>query len=161
VKKVLQYCLLFTFAFFFLSCSAPKTAVSLSSSAVNLSSSNPLTGAFLDDMEDTGQTIISQAAGAASLVTSKAARDVELLIQNARQELHDELDTRSNDLNSDQQRILGTIKTVLMQLDSEIAQAGEFKDELVLDMTNAVTGCVLLQHTSCHRISPRGQLGLL
>ena len=138
MKKVLQYCPLFTFAFFFLSCSAPKTAVSLSSSAVNLSSSNPLTGAALDDMEDTAQTIISQAAGAASLVTSKAARDVELLIQNARQELHDELDTRYNDLNSDQQRILGTIKTGLMQLDSEIAQAGEFKDQLVLDIDDTL-----------------------
>jgi len=132
---VLVVCLVLAWKFFWTS--GPNFA--LSQEAISLAKSTDPVGATLDKAEDDAQALISQAAGAASLVTTKAARDLELLIQDARQQLHGELNEQEDRLGEQEQMILGTIKQGLAQLHAEINQAGQLKDEIVLDVDDTLS----------------------
>jgi hypothetical protein len=61
-------------------------------SAIGMISGGVATKLLLQDMDDRATHVIQNAAASGSLVSSKAARDVQLLIDAARQSLHDELD---------------------------------------------------------------------
>src|SRR4051812_45922300 len=69
-------------------------ALTLSSLAIDpltVATTGVATSVLLDKMEDKANTIVGNAGSVGSLLTTKAARDIELEITAARQQLHEEL----------------------------------------------------------------------
>ena len=63
-------------------------------SAIGVIGGGVATKLLLQDMDDRATHVVQNAAAAGSLVSSKAARDVQMLIDATRQNLHDELDVQ-------------------------------------------------------------------
>ena len=91
----------------------------------------------LDYLEQKANELVQQAASSASLVTDKAARDAQLLIQAAKQALGDEMDKQWDRIDEQKHSLLLEIDRTLQTLDKEVTKIGEIKDGTILDI-NAV-----------------------
>lgn len=90
--------------------------------------------AVLDKLDEKATHILGQAAGVAGLVTAKAARDLQLLIAAARQELHDELSSNWDRLDSQKISILREIDASTERLNKAIKAGGRLEDTVALDI---------------------------
>jgi hypothetical protein len=124
--------LIFTLCFCLVSCGAVVAPLSVAATGITPSS-------VLDKLEQKVTNIIGQAAGAASLVSSKAARDVQLLISATRQELHDELGENWDRLDSQKLSILRSIDDSLNRLGQAVQQGGKIEDAIFLDIESLLT----------------------
>jgi hypothetical protein len=111
------------------------TACGGPTSVVAIAGAGDLTSKVLDDMQDQASVLISQAAGAASLVSTKAARDAELLIQVARQDMLEQQNVAWDHLDDQKRSVLVEIYKSLQSIDKDVAKAGDLKDGFVLDIS--------------------------
>jgi hypothetical protein len=91
------------------------------------------TSKLLDSLEDRATHVLQNAAAAGSLVASKASRDVMLAIDAARQNLHDELDTQWDRLDSQKVSLLRELSAKTEQLEAATGTFGKLGDQLFLD----------------------------
>src|SRR5882724_5722181 len=87
VKKILVVTTSIVLMLNLSACGAPVSGIGVIGGGI-------ATKLLLQDMDDRATHVIQNAAAAGSLLSSKAARDVHLLIDAARQNLHDELDVQ-------------------------------------------------------------------
>jgi hypothetical protein len=92
------------------------------------------TDAVLDKLDDKATHIIGQAAAAFSLGTSKAARDAQLLIAAARQEMHDELSNNWDRLDTQKVSILRSLDSSLEEMQKAVRMGGKIEDNVYLDI---------------------------
>jgi hypothetical protein len=92
------------------------------------------TSLLLDRLDEKATNIVQNAGAVGSLLTSKAARDVQLEIMAARQQLHDELNQNWDRLDGEKVSALRAIDSVLEELSKNVAQAGRLEDDLALDV---------------------------
>ena len=113
-------------------CSAPVTAIGAIGGGV-------ATKLLLNDLDDHATHIVQNAAAAGSLLSSKAARDVQLLIDATRQNLHDELDKQWDRLDSDKISLLREIDSKLSQIEDTGKDFGRLEDTVYLDTDTLVS----------------------
>jgi hypothetical protein len=92
------------------------------------------TSLLLDKMADKASQVVQDAGAVGSLVASKAARDIELEIMAARQQLHEELNTNWDHLDQEKVSGLRALDSALDSLTKNVAQAGRIEDDLSLDV---------------------------
>lgn len=90
-------------------------------------------GKLLDSLEDRATHVLQNAAAAGSLVASKAARDVMLAIDAARQSLHGELDAQWDRLDAQKVSLLRELNAKTDQLEAVSGNFGKLGDQLFLD----------------------------
>src|SRR5262249_22300622 len=118
--------------------SAPIAPLSVAATGVTASF-------VLDKFDEKVTHIIGQAAAAASLVTSKAARDLQLQVQAIRQQLHDELDHNWDRLDSEKIDVLRQMDSALDRLDKNVERAGSMQDNFALDVDETLNRIPLLK----------------
>jgi hypothetical protein len=96
------------------------------------------TDKVLKTLSDRVQTLIGQAAAAGSLLSSKAARDLELLIDASRQELHDELNSNWDTLDGKKIDILRALDDRFKAAEQAMKSLGRMQDQVVLDVEAAI-----------------------
>lgn len=92
------------------------------------------TSLLLDKFTEKANNIIGNAAASTSLVATKGARDVELLIGAARVQLHDELATNWDKLGAERIAVLREIDTMLTRVEGQVQGVGRIEDSIVLDI---------------------------
>ena len=90
----------------------------------------------LDKADEVGTHLIQQAGQTASLVSSKVARDLQLLIENARQQLHDELNDQWDRLDSQKLDMLKEIDKYIAQLNAGMERGGAIEENAYLDLAD-------------------------
>lgn len=103
------------------------------------------TSKVLDKLDEKVTHIIQQAAAAGSLLSTKAARDLELEILAARQQLHDELNQNWDKL--DQEKISGlkVLDKAIDDLNQNIQKIGTIEDDLSLDIDQKLSAIPFLK----------------
>ena len=114
------------------SCSAPVAAIGVIGGGV-------ATKFLLQDMDDRATHVVQNAAAAGSLVSSKAARDVQLLIDATRQNLHDELDTQWDKLDREKIDLLREINSQVDRIQDISGSFGNLEDTAYLDTDSLVS----------------------
>jgi hypothetical protein len=107
--------------------------------AIGLIGGGVATKALLNDLDDHATHIAQNAAAAGSLLTSKATRDVQLLIDAARQNLHDELNVQWDKLDGEKINLLREINTQLDKIETAGTQFGNLEDKVFLDTDSLVS----------------------
>ena len=92
------------------------------------------TSLLLHKFDEKATNIVQNAGAVGSLLTSKAARDVQLEIMAARQQLHEELNQNWDRLDGEKVSALRAIDSALEELSKNVAQAGRLEDDLALDV---------------------------
>lgn len=92
------------------------------------------TDVALNKADEVGSHLVQQAGQMASLTSSKAARDVQLLIENARWQLHDELDVQWDKLDSQKLSILKEIDKYIVELNAGMEKGGAIEENAYLDL---------------------------
>src|SRR5260370_31089574 len=105
------------------------------------------TSAVLDKLDDKVTHIIQQAAAAGSLLSTKAARDLQLEILAARQQLHDELNQNWDRLDQEKVSGLKMLVQAVDQLHQNIKKITYIKDDSYLDVYNKLKA-IIIQHQS-------------
>jgi hypothetical protein len=93
----------------------------------------------LQDLDDRASHIVQNAAAAGSLVSSKAARDVELLIDATRQNLKDDLDTQWNRLDREKVDLLRELNSQINKIENLAAGVEKLEDTVYLDTDSLVS----------------------
>src|SRR5260370_7954457 len=88
------------------------------------------TSAVLDKLDDKVTHIIQQAAAAGSLLSTKAARDLQLEILAARQQLHDELNQNWDRLDQEKVSGLKALDQAVDQLNQNLNKIGNIQAHL-------------------------------
>ena len=96
-------------------------------------------GAVLNALTDKVQVLIGHAAEAGSLVGSKIARDLELLIGNTRQQLHDELDLQWDRLDAQKLSMLREVDSLVVKAQEGTKELGRIQDQIALDVEATLT----------------------
>ncbi len=99
----------------------------------------------LDKLEEKVTNIIQQAAAAGSLLSTKVARDLELEVQAARQQLHDELNEQWDRLDREEISGLKEIDKAIDDLNQNIQKAGNIEDDLSLDVDQKLNAIPFLK----------------
>jgi hypothetical protein len=115
------------------------SACSDSVTAIGAIGGGVATKLLLNDLDDHATHIVQNAAAAGSLLSSKAARDVQLLIDATRQNLHDELDKQWDRLDSDKISLLREIDSKLSQIEDTGKDFGRLEDTVYLDTDSLVS----------------------
>lgn len=105
------------------------------------------TDQVLDKLDAKVTNIIQQAAAAGSLVSTKVARDLELEVQAARQQLHDELKQNWDRLDKEEVSGLKEIDKAIDELNSNIQKAGNIEDDLSLDVDQKLNAIPFLKQS--------------
>lgn len=91
-------------------------------------------GKVLDKAQAVANDVLGTAAQNGSLVISKGARDAQLLIDAARQQLHDELGTQWEKLNEQEVSILREVDATTMKIERLGKKVENIQDSIVLDI---------------------------
>jgi hypothetical protein len=118
---------------------ANLTSCSGSVAAIGLIGGGVATKFLLNDMDDRATHIVQNAAAAGSLVSSKVARDLQLLIDATRQNFHDELDKQWDRLDSEKISVLRELNSKLEQAESAGKEFGRLEDTVYLDTDSLVS----------------------
>jgi hypothetical protein len=102
-------------------------------SAIGVIGGGVATKFLLQDMDDRATHVIQNAAASGSLVSSKAARDVQLLIDAARQNLHNELDVQWDKLDREKIDFLRELNAEVDKIQDMGQQFGKLEDTVFLD----------------------------
>lgn len=131
-------------------CLALTSCTGAGAGVLTVAGSGVASSIVLDKLEAKVAQIVQQAAAAGSLVSTKAARDLQLEISAARQQLHDELDHNWDRL--DQEKISGLreIDSAVDELNHNIAKGGSIVDDLTLDVDTKMNRIPFLR--SAHTI---------
>ena len=105
----------------------------------------------LDKMEEKANNIVGNAGSVGSLLATKAARDIELEITAARQQLHDELNQNWDHLDKEKVSGLRAIDSALDELSKNIAQGGRMADDLTLDVDTTLNRIPFLANATTIR----------
>lgn len=105
----------------------------------------------LDTLAEKATQIVQQAAAAGSLLSTKAARDLELEVVAARQQLHDELNQNWDRL--DQEKVAGLrgLDTAMESLSANIQKVGNITDDLSLDVDQKLAAIPFLKNVKTIR----------
>jgi hypothetical protein len=103
------------------------------------------TSEVLDKLDDKVTHIIQQAAAAGSLLSTKAARDLELEILAARQQLHDELNQNWDKLDQEKVSGLKALDKAVDDLNQNIQKLGTMEDDLSLDVDQKLNAIPFLK----------------
>jgi hypothetical protein len=103
------------------------------------------TSKVLDKLDDKVTHIIQQAAAAGSLLSTKAARDLELEILAARQQLHDELNQNWDKLDQEKVSGLKALDKTVDDLNQNIQKIGTMEDDLSLDVDQKLNAIPFLK----------------
>jgi hypothetical protein len=93
------------------------------------------TSLALDKAEQTANNLIQQSGNVASLTSSKIARDLQMLISDARQQLHEELTDNWDTLDRQKVDLLRSIDVYIKQLNGVMAKGGLLEEDAYLDLT--------------------------
>jgi hypothetical protein len=102
-------------------------------SAIGVIGGGVATKLLLQDMDDRATHVVQNAAAAGSLVSSKAARDVQMLIDATRQNLHDELDVQWDKLDREKIDFLRALNSQVDRIQDISNQFGNLEDNVYLD----------------------------
>jgi hypothetical protein len=127
------------------------SAVSHAVDPLTVAATGITTSLLLDKLDDKATHIVQNAAAAGSLLTSKAARDFQLEIEAARQQLHDELNQQWDRLDQEKVSGLRAIDSALDQLNQTAMQAGKIEDDLALDVDQTLNKIPFLAKTATIR----------
>jgi hypothetical protein len=116
-----------TAVFWLVACGGPVAPLTVGPTGI-------ATSAILDKLDDKATHVIGEAASAASLVSTKAARDAQLLIGAARQQFHDELNDNWDRLDSQKISILRAIDQSLSRINENVKAGGKIEDKIFLDI---------------------------
>lgn len=108
-------------------------------------------GFVLDKLEDKVNAVISHAMESGSMVSSKAARDLQMTIQSARIELHDELDDQWDNLNSKQVDLLRELDTRASGVENIVGGVQNVEDTVFLDTSSILDKLNLSDNTPAIR----------
>jgi hypothetical protein len=97
------------------------------------------TGVALDKADEVGTHLIQQAGQTASLTSSKVARDLQLLNDNARWQLHDEMNVQWDKLDSQKLSVLTEIDKYIVQLNAGMERGGAIEENAYLDIDDVVS----------------------
>jgi hypothetical protein len=132
-------------------CGGGAAPLTIAASGITVSS-------LLDKLDDRISHIIGQAAAAGSLVSSKAARDLQLQIEAARQQLHDEMDHNWDRLGKEKISVLREIDSSISRVEKLVAVGGRMHDDLTLDVSDALNRFPFLKQVwSIRRIEGSSQ----
>ena len=107
--------------------------------AIGAFSGGVATKLLLQDMDDRATHVVQNAAASGSLVSSKAARDVQLLIDATRQNLHDELDTQWDKLDNEKIGLLRELNSQVDRIQDISGDFGRLEDTAYLDTDTLVS----------------------
>lgn len=126
VKKILVVTTSIVLMLNLSACGAPVSGIGVIGGGI-------ATKLLLQDMDDRATHVIQNAAAAGSLLSSKAARDVHLLIDAARQNLHDELDVQWDKLDREKVDFLRELNAEVDRIQDLGSQFGNLEDTAYLD----------------------------
>jgi hypothetical protein len=109
------------------------------------------TSAMLDKLSDKANGVVQNAGYVGSLLTSKAARDIQLEIMAARIQLHDELGDNWDRLDQEKVSGLTEITSALNQVQNDISRASKMQDDLVLDVDSTLNTIPFLKNVKTVR----------
>jgi len=125
--------------------------LSLAIDPLTVAAAGVTTSLLLDKLDEKATHIVQNAGEVGSLVTSKAARDIQLEIMAARQQLHDELNENWDRLDQEKVSALREIDSGLEELTKNIAQGGRIEDDLSLDIDQKLNKIPFLQKSATIR----------
>ncbi len=140
VKRVRLYALILI-----LVASTSDQRLSVAQDPISVAVGGITTSAFLDKMSDKANMLVQNSAAVGSLLTSKAARDMQLEIMAARIQLHDELNQNWDRLDEEKVSGLKEMDSALSQINSNIGKVSRMQDDLVLDVDSALNNIPFLE----------------
>jgi hypothetical protein len=102
--------------------------------ALSFATAGVATSVALDNAEKKADGLIQKAGAVASLTSAKVARDLEILISDARQQMHEELTANWDTLDKQKVDLLRTIDGYFAQLDGLMAKGGLLEEDAYLDL---------------------------
>lgn len=102
-------------------------------------------GAFLDKLSDKANNVVQNAGAVGSLLTSKAARDIQLEIMAARMQLGDEANSMIDRLDQEKVSCLTEMDKSLNALSKQVQTVSTMQDDLILDIDSTLNGVPFLK----------------
>jgi hypothetical protein len=93
------------------------------------------TSVALDNAEKKAEDLINQAGAVASLTSSKIARDLQMLISDARQQMHEELADNWDKLDVQKVDLLRSIDGYIQKLNGLMVKGGLLEEDAYLDIS--------------------------
>lgn len=115
------------------------SALSCAQGAVSILVGGWTANNVLDKAQEVADRVLGTAAQNGSLVISKGARDTQLLIEAARQEMHDELGTQWKNLDSQKISILRELDASTQRIEKLGKQVESIQDAIVLDIDSQIS----------------------
>lgn len=114
---------------------------------LSIAAAGVTTSIVIERLQEKINQLIDKATHDGSLLTSKVARDIQLLIDGARQQLHDELNQQWDKLDYEKVALLRDLDTKVQAVSAGLQQAVELEDTVVLDVDGFLQRMPLMQET--------------
>jgi hypothetical protein len=103
---------------------------------LSIAATGVVTSKVLDKAEQVGDNLIQQAGYVSSLTSSQTIRDLQLLISDARQQMHEELNTNWDRLDNQKVDLLRNIDSSIQQLSGVMNRGGLLEEDAYLDINH-------------------------
>ena len=112
----------------------PATPLQAQVTPLSFAAAGEATSLVLDTAEKKANDFVQQSGNVASLTSSKIARDLQMLISDARQQMHEELSYNRDTLDRKKVGLLRSIDGYIVQLNGMMVKGGLLEEDAYLDI---------------------------